>query len=113
MPLLFPRPRVRGIEGDAIKPRGHGGFRAKPWNGVPNVRGNFLEKIILIVRREGVRANHFEKQSAMAGQPFIENTCLFRFFHQGVTFTQLVSTRYGFLTRLFAARRHGGRYRTL
>src|SRR5690606_470566 len=66
MPLLFPSPSNRAIQADAIDPGGYRRVSTKIWNGAPDLSGDVLEQILLILRCERVGSDDLEKQALVA-----------------------------------------------
>ena len=100
LPLLA-RPGQRRIQRHAINPGANEGFPPESWNGIPDLRRDFLKQILSIVGVEAVSMNNFEAIlcDGSTSRPKSDSVSLPPL--SGLTFAPLVSESRAFLTNCF------------
>ena len=73
MPVLLAAPGDGRVQGDAVHPRGHGGFAAERIHRAPDLNGDFLKEILAVGMLERIRVDHFEQDPFVARQPVAED----------------------------------------
>src|SRR5262245_53382934 len=82
MPVLLARPRDRGVQGDAVDPRGDRRFAAERIHRAPDLNDDFLKEILTVGMLERIRVDHFEQDPFVARQPVTEDAIPFAFEHR-------------------------------